>query len=85
MLHAILSTNDELLENSACDNNSNNNNIEIMNVFGQTEEAFKNVWWSGKGAVNNQSYDLGRERMVEISGKMWDESVKVLKANGYYV
>ena len=85
MLHAILSTNDELVENSAHDNNSNINNIEIMNVFGQGEEAFTKLWWNGKGVVNNQSYDLGRERMVEISGKLWDESIKVLKANGYYV
>jgi len=79
VLHAILSTDDELLDGLEDGRRLEAGGV-VMNVFGRTEEAFPEVWWK-KDAVNGS--DLGRERMIEMSGRLWEVSVDLLRTIGY--
>lgn len=75
VMHAVLSSNEELL-----------NDLEhgrasaglVMNVFGRTMEAFGLPWWTTR--VN-----LGRDRMMELGEKLWEESAKVIQSFGHDV
>ena len=77
MIIAILSTDDELLDGLSEGRKLTEGGI-IMNTLGKTEEALTMHSWR-----ETIHADLTRERMVEVANKLWDESVKILKANGY--
>lgn len=69
MIHAILSSDDELM-NGVVDEKKG----VLMNVFGQPAEAFTTMsWWKG---------DVSKERMEDRAGKLWEESVKLLQELG---
>ena len=74
MINAILSTDDELLDGLSEGRKLSDGGI-IMNTLGRTEEALTYGHWIHA--------NLTRERMIEVADKLWDESVKILKANGY--
>ena len=78
MINAILSTDDELLDGLSEGRKLRDGGI-IMNTLGRTEEALTYGFWKETAHAN-----LTREKMVEVADKLWDESVKILKANGYY-
>jgi NAD(P)-dependent dehydrogenase (short-subunit alcohol dehydrogenase family) len=73
-MHAILSTNDELLDNS----NDLMNNRQwkdggiVMGVFGRTAEAFVFDWfWKEES--------LGRSKMLELSKGLWNVSKQIVE------
>lgn len=72
-MHAILSSDDELL--NGLENGRNSTGI-VVNVFGRSMEAFSFPWWTSR--VN-----LGRDRMIEIGEKLWEESVGLLHSLGH--
>ena len=69
ILHAILSSDDELM------GPTNGKKGVMMTVFGQSAEAFTTHGWF-KG-------DVSKERMDVLSDKLWQESVKILQELGY--
>lgn len=78
VMHAILSSDDELqngLETSG--GNSTTTGI-VMNVFGRSMEAFAFPWWTSRA-------NLGRDRMIDLGEKLWKESVNLLHSLGYDV
>ena len=69
IIHAILSSDEELREPT------NGKNGVMMTVFGQSAEAFTtHGWWKG---------EVSKERMEDLSDKLWQESVKILQELGY--
>jgi NAD(P)-dependent dehydrogenase (short-subunit alcohol dehydrogenase family) len=76
-LHAILSTNDELLDGSVNHFMSNNREWKdggiVMGVFGTTAEAFVFDWfWK-------EERSLGRTKMLELSKGLWNVSEEIIK------
>ena len=78
MIHAILAEDGDLLDGLTEGRKLEDAGI-IMNVFGQSEEAFSYPWWRDTGANGN----LSKERMIEMAEKLWEESTKLLQINGY--
>ena len=69
ILHAILSSDDELMKPT------DGKKGVMMTVLGQSAEAFTtHGWWSG---------DVSKERMEVLSDMLWQESVKILQEMGY--
>mmetsp|Transcript_29101 Transcript_29101/g.47766 ORF Transcript_29101/g.47766 Transcript_29101/m.47766 type:complete len:90 (-) Transcript_29101:78-347(-) len=79
VLHAILTSEKELLADLGDDDRKWKNSGFIMNVFGRPEEAFSYPWWNDHGANAN----LSRERMMVLGEKLWEESTKLMEINGY--
>ena len=75
VMHAILSSDDELLYGLGKERNSTG---IVMNVFGRSMEAFAFPWWTSRA-------NLGRDRMIELGEKLWMESVNLLHSLGYDV
>lgn len=75
VLHAILSTNEDLMKELGNGRTWAEGGI-VMNVFGKPEEAFSYPWWTDKGL---SAIDVSRQRMLELSGKLWDKSLELVK------
>eukprot|EP01082_Thalassiosira_pseudonana_P003802 g2675.t1 g2675 contig12:587888-589185(-) len=75
VLHAILSTNEDLMKELGNGRTWAEGGI-VMNVFGKPEEAFSYPWWTDKGL---SATDVSRRRMLELSGKLWDKSLGLVK------
>ncbi|KAL7503611.1 hypothetical protein ACHAXN_001378 [Cyclotella atomus] len=76
-LHAILSTNDELLDGSVNHFMSNNREWKdggiVIGVFGRTAEAFVFDWfWK-------EERSLGRTKMLELSKGLWNVSEEIIE------
>ena len=75
VMHAILSSDDELLDEKTNLVKSGRTWKEggvVMNVFGQTDEAFTFDWWW------KESVGLGREQMLEMARGLWMVSMEVI-------
>lgn len=68
-MHAILSSNEELLDGLG-DNRKWNEGGVIMNTLGKTEEAYSMSWWTG---------NLSRDRMLELGQKLWVTSERLVR------
>eukprot|EP00571_Detonula_confervacea_P006914 CAMPEP_0172317922 /NCGR_PEP_ID=MMETSP1058-20130122/33295_1 /TAXON_ID=83371 /ORGANISM="Detonula confervacea, Strain CCMP 353" /LENGTH=347 /DNA_ID=CAMNT_0013032609 /DNA_START=367 /DNA_END=1410 /DNA_ORIENTATION=- len=77
MLHAILTSNEELLDNLEDGRKRKDSGI-VMNVFNRPEEAFSYPWWKDGTHAN-----LSREQMMKWGEKLWEESTNLLQINGY--
>jgi hypothetical protein len=81
VLMAILST-DEML----CDDLGTgvgrmlNDAGFMMYPFGRCGEAFSLPWWRNGGI----DADMSRDTMVQMGERLWDESVKILRATATY-
>ena len=78
VLHAILSSDEELMEEMGGGRQWKDGGI-MMNVFGRPEEPFSYPWWTAEGASAN----VGSVRMMELGKLLWEVSAKLLKSNGY--
>jgi len=67
-MHAILSSNEELL-NGHGENRKWNDGGIIMNTMGKTEEPYNMSWWTG---------NLSREKMFELGHKLWVTSERTI-------
>ena len=72
MLHAILSSDEELLSDLEVGRDASRG--FTMNVFGRAEEVLTYPWWKGH---------LSRERMFGMGEKLWEESAKLLRSIGH--
>ena len=68
-MHAILSTNEELLDGLGKDRQWNDGGI-IMNTLGFIEESYSHPWWTD---------NLSRDRMLELGRKLWVTSLRTIK------
>lgn len=78
MMHAVLSSHEELLNDLGGDGNNINSTGIVMNVFGRSMEAYAFPWWSSR-------VHLGRDRMIYMGEKLWEESVNLLQSLGYHI
>lgn len=67
MIHAILSTNEELLQGNLKNGGQWPEGGIVMDTLGLTKEAFSYPWWS-------DSVNLGRSRMLALSQELWEVS-----------
>ncbi len=68
-MHAILSSDEELLDGLGKNRKWNDGGV-IMNIMGKTDEAFSMSWWNG---------NLSRDRMLELSHKLWVTSERLIR------
>ncbi|KAL3779017.1 hypothetical protein HJC23_011456 [Cyclotella cryptica] len=69
VLHAILSSDEELME--GLDRQWTDGGI-LMNVFGRSEEPFSQPWWS-------ERVNLGKSRMLDLSLELWNASKTLIQ------
>jgi len=69
VLHAILSSDEELMED--LDRQWTDGGV-VMNVFGRSEEPFSHLWWS-------ERVNLGKSRMLDLSLGLWNVSQTLIR------
>jgi hypothetical protein len=70
VMHAILSSNEELLHGLGNDRQWNDGGV-IINTLGGTEEPYSQPWWRD---------NISRDRMLELGRKLWVTSLRTIKA-----
>jgi hypothetical protein len=71
MIHAILSTNEELLQGDFKDERQWQEGGIVIDTLGLTKEAFSYPWW-------DNSMNLGRSRMLTLSRELWEVSDRLI-------
>ena len=72
MIHAILSSDEELLQGSVEKDRQWSDGGIVMTTLGSTREAFSYPWY-------DESMDLGRSRMLTLSRQLWNVSYDLIR------